>query len=106
MIRATATAAIVAISILITPAMCLAQGAGGTCGNAGGSPSATAPGTNSAGTAQSSGSGVNTTPGMTTGSSGGLGTGTAATPQTNSDAAINQENKTVDRKLKSICRGC
>ena len=106
MIRATATAAIAAISILILPTMGLAQSAGGTSGNAGSAPGATAPGTNSVGTAQSSGSGVNTMPGMTTGSSGGLGTGTAAPPQTNSDAAINQENKTIDRRLNSICRGC
>jgi hypothetical protein len=54
-----------------------------------------APGTNSAGTAQSSGSGVNTEPGMTTGSG-----------SRNTDPAIAEENKTIDRKLKSICRGC
>jgi hypothetical protein len=30
----------------------------------------------------------------------------AAGSQTNTDAAIAEENKTVDRKLKSICRGC
>jgi hypothetical protein len=29
-----------------------------------------------------------------------------ATNPTSSDAAINEENKTIDRKLKSICRGC
>ena len=67
---------------------------------------AAAPGTNSAGTAQSSGAGVNSAPGVTIGSSERLGTGTAAVPQTSSDAAINEENKTIDRKLKSICRGC
>ena len=65
-----------------------------------------APGTNNAGTAQSSGSGANTGAGVTTGSAGSLGTGTAATPNTSSDAAINEENKTIDRKVKSICRGC
>jgi hypothetical protein len=67
---------------------------------------ASPPGTNSAGTAQSSGAGVNSGAGVTTGSAGALGTGTAATPNTSSDAAINEENKTVDHKLKGICRGC
>ena len=63
---------------------------------------ATAPGkTNSAGTAQSSG--ANTAPGVTTGAAGSLGTGTAPTTATGSDAAINAENKTIDRKLNSIC---
>jgi hypothetical protein len=61
------------------------------------------PGTNSAGTAQSSGSGVNTGAGVTTGAAG---TGTMARPQGDVDAAINDENRTVDRKLKGICRGC
>jgi hypothetical protein len=33
--------------------------------------------------------------------------GTSATgPQTDTDAAIETENKAVDSKLKSICRGC
>jgi hypothetical protein len=57
------------------------------------------PGTNSAGTAQSSGSGANTGAGVTTGSAGAAG-------RQGTDAAINDENKTIDRKLKSICRGC
>jgi len=46
---------------------------------------------------------------MTTGSAGGgaAGGGTAAAgPQTNGDVAIEQEDKAIDRKLKSICRGC
>jgi hypothetical protein len=30
----------------------------------------------------------------------------AAGPQTNTDATIAEENKTIDRKLNSICRGC
>jgi hypothetical protein len=58
-------------------------------------------GTNSAGTAQSSGSRHRD------GSDGGLGTGRAKPPETSSgDAAINQENAILERKLKSICRGC
>ncbi|XIA63782.1 hypothetical protein ACFIOY_32850 [Bradyrhizobium sp. TZ2] len=52
------------------------------------------PGTNSAGTAQSSG--------VTTGSATGAATGT----EKEVDAAINEENKTIDRKLKGICSGC
>jgi len=36
-----------------------------------------------------------------------LGTGKAATgPSTNTDAAVKAENQLLDRKLKSICRGC
>jgi len=63
------------------------------------------PGTNSAGTAQSSGR-ANRADGMTTGSAG-LGSGRAATaPATNTDDAVNAENRLLDRKLKSICRGC
>jgi hypothetical protein len=63
------------------------------------------PGTNSAGTAQSSGGAPNREPGVTTGAA--LGTGNAAPPPTPSgDAAINQENATIGRKLKGICRGC
>jgi hypothetical protein len=63
------------------------------------------PGTNSAGTAQSSGSAPNREPGVTSGTA--LGTGKAAPPPMPSgDTAINRENATIDRKLKSICRGC
>jgi hypothetical protein len=66
-----------------------------------------APGTNTAGTAQPSGSGVNTGSGVTTGSGRSAGSGTDMTgPQRSGDAAINEENKEVDRKIKSICRGC
>jgi len=64
------------------------------------------PGTNSAGTAQSSGRASNRGDGMTTGAAG-LGSGRAATaPTTNTDDAVNAENRLLDRKLKSICRGC
>ena len=62
------------------------------------------PGTNGAGTAQSSGA-PNRGAGTTTGTA--LGTGKAAPPpMPSSDAAISRENATIDRKLKSICRGC
>jgi hypothetical protein len=64
-----------------------------------------APGTNNAGTANSSGSSGSS---MTTGSAAGSGVGgTAATgPQAQGDVAIDHENKKLDQKLKSICRGC
>ena len=73
-----------------------------------------APGTNTAGTAQSSGSsggGVNSQPGMTTGAAGSGAPGSTVTgPQTetdkNTDATIAEENKTIDRKVKNIRRGC
>jgi hypothetical protein len=58
---------------------------------------------------QSKGAGTdeaNDAGGITTGSAG-LGTGRAATgPSTNTDAAVQAENQLLDRKLKSICRGC
>lgn len=108
MIRTSAIVAVAVGAILISPAISLAQSSGSLSAGSGGAASspgaATAPGTNSAGTAQSSG--ANTAPGVTTGSAGSLGTGTAATPQTSTDAAINAENETIDRKLNSICRGC
>lgn len=56
-----------------------------------------APGTNTAGTAQPSGGGVNIGSGVTIGS---------ASPQATGDVEVNKENKEVDRKIKSICRGC
>jgi hypothetical protein len=152
--KASVTIAVAAITILISPAVSLAQSAGGSSdgsssaagspnagspnagsagagtsgisgvpsgpaspgglNNAGEDPSGAAnssklaapPGTNSAGTAQSSGAGVNAGAGVTTGSAGSLGTGTAAPPNKSTDAAISEENKTIDRKLKGICRGC
>jgi hypothetical protein len=46
---------------------------------------------------------------MTTGSASsraGVDSAATADPQTSGDVAIERENKTIDRKLKSICRGC
>ena len=64
-------------------------------------------GTTSAGTANSSGSTANTGAGATTGAArpapGGV---SAPGPSTRGDAAIDAEDKAIDRKLKSICRGC
>ncbi|MBR1129916.1 hypothetical protein [Bradyrhizobium iriomotense] len=83
------------------PAVSFAQATGGTAGSTGTSSGPTGgvanapappPGTNSLGTAQSSGPGS----GVTTGS----GTGGAA------DATVSAENRQLDKKMKSICRGC
>jgi hypothetical protein len=61
-------------------------------------------GTNSSGPAQPSGT-PNREPGLTSGTA--LGTGKAKPPPMPSgDSAIKQENAILDRKLKSICRGC
>jgi hypothetical protein len=65
------------------------------------------PGTNSSGTAQSSGAGANTGSGVTTGSGRSTRSGADMTgPQRSGEAAIGEKNKEVDRKIKSICRGC
>ncbi|MFN5456873.1 MAG: hypothetical protein ACK5BX_37580, partial [Bradyrhizobium sp.] len=67
-------------------------------------------GTNSLGTAQSSGSGGSgSNAGVTTGAGRGAGGTAASGPNRagdSTDATIQQENSTVDRKVKSICRGC
>lgn len=81
------------------PAAALAQATGGSAGSTGGAAGsaggvanspAPPPGTNSLGTAQSSGAG---------------GGGAAATGG-GTDAAVAAENRMLDKKLKSICRGC
>jgi hypothetical protein len=67
------------------------------------------PGTNSAGTAQASGSASssNARSGVTTGAARQAPGGVNATgPRTNGDAAIDAEDQAIDRKIKSICRGC
>jgi hypothetical protein len=68
-----------------------------------------APGTNSAGTANSSGSpstSGSSGSSTTTGSAARPGGTSAAGPQTNGDPAIDAEDKQINRKLKSICKGC
>ena len=90
MTRTSAIVLIAGLTLASTPALSFAQDA------------APPRGTNSAGTAQSSGGAPNARQGA-----GGLGTGRAKPPDTPSgDAVINQENAILDRKLKSICRGC
>jgi hypothetical protein len=66
------------------------------------------PGTNSAGTANSSGSSATTESSTTTGSARRATDGTSATgPSTSGDAAVDAEDPTaINRKLKSICKGC
>jgi hypothetical protein len=64
-------------------------------------------GTNSAGTANSSGSPATTGSSTTTGSARSAPGGTAATgPQDKGDVAIDKEDQAINRKLKTICRGC
>jgi len=90
---------VVIFALAAMPAVAFAQATGGAAG-ASGSTSGVAnspappPGTNSLGTAQSSG--ANTAPGMTTGT----GAGASA------DATVETENRMLDKRLKSICRGC
>jgi hypothetical protein len=61
--------------------------------NSSGAVSQSPPGTNSLGTANSSSSGATT--------------GTAVSgPQISGDVAMDKEDKAVDRKIKSICKGC
>ncbi|MDH2350795.1 hypothetical protein QCM77_36535 [Bradyrhizobium sp. SSUT18] len=87
---------LVIFALAAMPAVSFAQTTGGSAGSAGGVANSPAPppGTNSLGTAQSSG--ANAAPGVTTGT----GAGGAA------DATVNAENRMLDKKLKSICRGC
>jgi hypothetical protein len=96
MTRMSGMGLIAAIVLLAAPCASLAQN----------NNSSAPPGTNGSGTAQSSGPTSNREPGVSTGSSG-MGSGNAAPPATpNTDATVNAENNTIDRKLKSICRGC
>ncbi|MBR0967735.1 hypothetical protein JQ554_31420 [Bradyrhizobium diazoefficiens] len=88
---------IVILSLAAIPTVSFAQATGGASGSGGpaggvANSSAPAPGTNSLGTAQSSGASAG-------------GTGGAAAGGT-TDAAVNAENRVLDKKLKSICRGC
>ncbi|MDA9434894.1 hypothetical protein [Bradyrhizobium sp. CCBAU 51627] len=88
---------IVVFSLAATPAISFAQGTGGATGSTGGVGNAPSPppGTNSLGTAQSSG--ANTAPGVTTGTAG---------ANRDADATVSAENRLLDKKMKSICRGC
>jgi hypothetical protein len=57
-------------------------------------------------TDQTGAAATNRDSGLTTGSAP-MGTGKAATgPSTDTEAAVKAENQLLDRKLKSICRGC
>lgn len=102
MTRSSASASIktliVIFALAATPAISFAQTTGGSTGSTGGVPKAPAPppGTNSLGTAQSSG--ANTAPGVTTGAASGS--------NADADATVSTENRQLDKKMKSICRGC
>lgn len=89
---------IVIFSVAAMPAMSFAQGTAGATGSTGGVANAPAPppGTNSLGTAQSSG--ANAAHGVTTGAASGT--------NRDIDAKVNAENQLLDKKMKSICRGC
>jgi len=89
---------IVIFGLAAIPAISFAQGSGGASGSTGRVANAPAPplGTNSLGTAQSSG--ANTAPGITTGA--------ASSANAGADATVSAENRLLDRKMKSICRGC
>ena len=70
-----------------------------------------APGTNSSGTAQSSGSSALGSGSVTTGSAGHRASKRvngvdAQGPNRPGDAAIRAEDALIDKKIKSICRGC
>ena len=101
--KLSVTVASATIAILLAPTVTAAQGTGSGTGS--GSPSSASPtspqvaspppGTNSAGTAQSSGR-LNTGEGVTTGSA----------SSESFDKAIADENRTVDRRVNGICRGC
>ncbi len=98
-------ATIAVFSAVLISTAALAQSSGGTTAgstggsNISGSGSTTTPGTNSAGTAQSSG--------ITTGTGGGaMGSGTTTEPIGPDDAQVTSNNASVDRKVKSICKGC
>ncbi|WP_244468647.1 hypothetical protein [Bradyrhizobium elkanii] len=95
--KLSATAALATIAILLAPAVTYGQGTGSPSSVSPISPQVTSsPGTNSAGTAQSSGR-LNIGEGVTTG---------AAAATEGVDKAIADENRTVDRRMKGICRGC
>ena len=88
---------IVIISLAALPAISFAQTTGGATGSTGVTNApAPPPGTNSLGTAQSSG--ANTAPGVTTGAASGT--------NPDADATVSAENRLLDKKMKSICRGC
>ncbi len=95
---------VIAVGLVLSQILCstavLAQSSGGGAGGAsGGSPgaatggslgtSAGAPGTNSLGTAAPSGGGT---------------TGSAATGTGNPE--VDKQDRDVDKKVKSICKGC
>lgn len=77
--------------LAVLPDTGFAQTGGSSSGATGAGRAAAAPGTNSLGTAQSSGLGSGRSAGGAIGST---------------DAAVKAENRLLDTKLKSICRGC
>lgn len=111
--KSSAAIAIAAVALLNMPIFALAQSTGGAASGSTGSPAGSsgtvglgsARGTNSAGTAQSSGGSMNSGAGVTTGSANPPDV-RANDPIQSGDAALAEENKTIDRKIGGICRGC
>jgi hypothetical protein len=89
------------VAILLSSAGALAQ-SGGAGGASGGGATGGAAGTNSAGTANASGGRGGA--GITTGASG-TGQSIDGKPTTG-DSQIDAQDRAVDRKVKSICKGC
>ncbi|KJC62333.1 hypothetical protein UP10_03125 [Bradyrhizobium sp. LTSPM299] len=99
--KLSATTALATITILLASPAAFAQGTGQGTGSPSSGRTASSqltppPGTNSASTAQPSGGRLNTAEGVTTGSAASLSV----------DQAIANENKSIDSRLKGICRGC
>jgi hypothetical protein len=126
---------IIFAGMLLLPFQAMAQGTGGSAASTGASPGAVSgslsnpnpgsqtspnnlnsagqptlpnpPGTNSAGTAQSSGSSAGSGGSVTTGSAGNRTGGiNAQGPNRPGDAEIRAEDPKIDKKIKSICKGC
>ncbi|MET0968546.1 MAG: hypothetical protein ABWY18_05025 [Tardiphaga sp.] len=98
MSRASKLATSAVVAILLSSAGAFAQSGGG----AGGGASGGATGTNSAGTANASGG--RTGSGITTGATG-TGQSVDGKPTTG-DSQVDAQDRAVDRKVKSICKGC
>ena len=111
MANASVTSAVVAIAVIILPVSAFAQSTGGAAGGVSSSP-ANAGGVNNSGNGNSTTVAPPPPPGTnsagTANSSGVPGTVGSSKSKTNGDddAAIHADDQAIDRKLKSICRGC
>jgi hypothetical protein len=99
MFKASKPIIFAAVAVLLSSMAAFAQTGGGAGGASGGATGGAA-GTNSAGTANSSGG-----MGRTTGAGPGGAPAVDGKPATG-DANIDAQDRAVDRKVKSICKGC